>query len=62
MSAEDVSAAAAKPKAVKTDGTEVQSRDIGELIEAENFAAGTTAVKQANRGLRFNKLSPPGTA
>lgn len=55
---------ASGPKRVRTDAGEVESQDIGDMIEADKYlsaknAAGGTG--NTRRGLRFNKLVPPGT-
>lgn len=56
---------ASGPKRVRTDAGEVESQDVAAMIEADkylsakNAAAGSSTNKR--RGLRFNKLLPPGT-
>lgn len=58
---ETIESVAAGPKSVSTDGTTVQAQDIDSLIKADKHLAGSSAIGKTNRGLRFNKLVPPGT-
>lgn len=58
---ETIAEAAQNPKAVTVDGTRVEGQTIDELIKADQYLAGKKAANQPNRGLRFNKLVPPGT-
>lgn len=59
----EIQTAAQNPKSVSTDGVKVDEPSIGELIEADKYLAGKGAAKRtATRGLRFNKLSPPGAS
>ena len=56
--------AAVGPKRVRTDAGEVEAHDLDQQIEADKYLASKAAVSGANntrRGLRFNKLIPPGT-
>jgi hypothetical protein len=54
--------AAKSPKAVAVDGVRVDAQSIDDLIKADQHLAGKDAVKSSpRRGLRFNKLIPPGT-
>lgn len=59
-----ISEVAQGPKRVRTDAGEVEAQDIGEMIEADKYLSGKSAVSQTstrqNRGLRFNRLIPPG--
>lgn len=54
---------AAGPKRVRTDAGEVESQSIAEQIEADKYLAAKAAANATNkhRGLRFNKIIPPGT-
>jgi hypothetical protein len=54
---------AAGPKRVRTDAGEVESQSIAEQIEADKYLAAKAAASSANkhRGLRFNRIIPPGT-
>lgn len=56
---------AAGPKRVRTDAGEVEAQDLRFMIEADKYLSGKAAVSQSstrkNRGLRFNKIIPPGT-
>jgi hypothetical protein len=51
------------PKRVRTDAGEVESQDVAAMIEADKYLAAKAASAGTNkrRGLRFNKLLPPGT-
>lgn len=56
--------AAVGPKRVRTDAGEVEAHDLDQIIEADKYLASKAAVNGTNntrRGLRFNKLIPPGT-
>jgi hypothetical protein len=54
---------ASGPKRVRTDAGEVESQDVAAMIEADKYLSAKAASSGANtrRGLRFNKLLPPGT-
>jgi hypothetical protein len=54
---------AAGPKRVRTDAGEVESQDVAAMIEADKYLSARAANSGTNtrRGLRFNKLIPPGT-
>lgn len=56
---------ASGPKRVRTDAGEVESQDLGDMIEADKYLsaknAATGSGTNTRRGLRFNKLIPPGT-
>lgn len=57
--------AAVGPKRVRTDAGEVEAHDLDQVIAADKYLAGKRAVEatetNTRRGLRFNKLIPPGT-
>jgi hypothetical protein len=56
--------AAVGPKRVRTDAGEVEAHDLDQIIEADKYLASKAAVSgtgSTRRGLRFNKLIPPGT-
>ena len=57
--------AAVQPKRVRTDAGEVEQHDLKALIEADKHLSAQTAVTATTtnkrRGLRFNKLIPPGS-
>lgn len=55
--------AAQQPKRVRTDAGEVEAHDLREQIEADKYLAAKAAASSTNkhRGLRFNKIVPPGT-
>lgn len=54
---------ASGPKRVRTDAGEVEAQDVASMIEADKYLAAKAASTGSNtrRGLRFNKLTPPGT-
>ena len=56
---------ASGPKRVRTDAGEVESQDLGDMIEADKYLAAKNAATGSGtnkrRGLRFNRLIPPGT-
>ena len=54
---------ASGPKRVRTDAGEVEAQDVAAMIEADKYLAAKAASTGTNkrRGLRFNKLIPPGT-
>ena len=49
------------PASVRTDAGEVVAQSIPDMIEADKYLASKNASAAAHRGLRFNKLIPPGT-
>ena len=58
--------AAVQPARVRTDAGEVEQHDLRHLIEADKYLSAKTAATPTatnkRRGLRFNRLIPPGTA
>lgn len=54
-------AAAQQPRRVRTDAGEVEAHDLDQQIAADKYLAAKAAASQTNRGLRFNKIIPPGT-
>lgn len=53
-------AALTQPAAAAADGVSVQNRSLTELRDAADQAKATTAAAKSHRGVRFNKLVPPG--
>lgn len=51
---------AAKAKSVVIDGQQIERQSLRELIDADRYLKGAEATRQPHRGIRFNKLSPPG--
>jgi hypothetical protein len=49
------------PKRVRTDAGEVEAQDLTSMIEADKYLSAQRAAASKSRGLRFNKLLPPGT-
>lgn len=60
-----IDSTASNPKRVRTDAGEVESQNLKDMIEADKYLSGKDAVTSSstrkNRGLRFNKLIPPGS-
>jgi len=56
-----ISDVASGPKRVRTDAGEVEAQDLASMIEADKYLSAKTASTTKTRGLRFNKLLPPGT-
>ena len=52
--------AAQQPRRVRTDAGEVENHDLKEMIEADKYLSGKSAAASKTRGLRFNRLEPPG--
>ena len=51
---------AAGPAKVSGDAGSVEQHKLTEQIEADRYLASKKAAKSKTRGLRFNKLVPPG--
>jgi hypothetical protein len=51
---------AAGPAKASGDAGSVEQHKLTEQIEADRYLASKQAAKKKNRGLRFNKLAPPG--
>jgi hypothetical protein len=49
------------PASVQTDAGTVVAQSIPDMIAADKYLASRAAPAAGNRGLRFNKLIPPGT-
>lgn len=52
---------AAGPKRLRGDEGEIEQHSIEDQIEADRYLRNTTAVAKPSRGLRFSRMSPPGT-
>ena len=50
------------PAKVAGDAGSVEQHKLSEQIEADRYLCSKEAAKSKKRGLRFNKLVPPGTA
>lgn len=48
------------PKRVKTPNLEVEQQSAADQIELDAYNAAKAALSRTNRGLRFNKILPPG--
>ena len=58
---ENIVDAALSPQSATVDGNSATARPIAEIIEADRYTSGKQAVGQrTNRGIRFNKIVPPG--
>jgi hypothetical protein len=49
------------PAKASGDAGSVEQHPLPEQIEADKYLAAKDAAKSKSRGLRFNKLVPPGT-
>lgn len=49
------------PAKASGDAGSVEQHPLSEQIEADKYLAAKEAAKKKDRGLRFNKLVPPGT-
>lgn len=58
---DDIAANAAKAKRVTVDGQTTERRDMADELQGRRAAAADTGVTRKHRGLRFNKLKPPGS-
>ena len=58
---EAISNTAQNPARVRTDAGEVESQDLSKLIEADKYLKARDAAAKKTRGLRFNKIVPPGS-
>lgn len=56
-----IEATAKGPKRVRTDAGEVEAQDIEQQIAADKYLAAKAAMSTPSRGLRINRLLPPGT-
>ncbi len=48
------------PAKATSDAGSVEQHPLPDQIEADKYLASKEAAKSKNRGLRFNKLVPPG--
>ena len=53
---------AAGPAKVSGDAGSVEQHDLESQILADRYLASKEAVAKSNRGLKFNKLVPPGVS
>ena len=53
---------AAGPAKVSGDAGSVEQHSLADQIAADRYLAAKDAAKKKRRGLRFNKIAPPGTA
>ena len=60
---DSIESAAKSPKRVRTDAGEVEAHSLRDQIEADKYLAAKAAASSTNkhRGLRFNRIIPPGT-
>ena len=59
---ETIRDSAKAPAKASGDAGSVEQHKLTEQIAADMYLASKTATTQRNRGLRFNKLVPPGSA
>jgi hypothetical protein len=57
-----IESVASSAKSTSLDGVTVTEQDVESLIKADKYLSAKNGVSAANRGLRFSKLVPPGTA
>lgn len=57
---DDILAQAVEPVASASDGQSATGRPIGDMIQADQYAATKAAARKRRRGLRFSKLLNPG--
>lgn len=50
------------PAKVQGDAGSVEQHPLPEQIEADKYLASKEAAKKKDRGLRFNKIVPPGAS
>ncbi len=50
------------PAKASGDAGSIEQHRISDQIEADKYLASKEAAKSKSRGLRFNKLVPPGSA
>ena len=58
--ADSISENAQGPAKVAGDAGSVEQHKLSEQIEADKYLASKQAAQSKRRGLRFNKLVPPG--
>jgi len=59
---DSIQSVATGPKSVSVDGTKVDAQSIDDLVKADQHLAAKEGVASTrHRGLRFSKLTPPGT-
>jgi hypothetical protein len=58
---EAIADAALEPKKVEGDAGSIETRPISDMIAADKYAKGQTAVKKPLGGLRLTKVIPPGS-
>jgi hypothetical protein len=58
--ADTIAENAAGPKRVSGDAGSVDQHSLLEQIQADRYVKSVAGVKRSNRGLRFNKVCPPG--
>lgn len=51
---------AKRPASAASDGVSVTQHNLKDQIEVDKHLSAKQAVTKPNRGLRFNKLVPPG--
>jgi hypothetical protein len=50
------------PRSATTDGVQVTQHSIQDQIAADRHLAESTGAAKAHRGLRFTRLTPPGSS
>ena len=57
---EQIEDAAKGPSQMTVDGMAVTQQPLGDLIRADRYLRSLTAAGKNHKGLRFNKMKPPG--
>lgn len=57
---DQIESAASGPKQVTVDGTVVQSHDLAQLVQADQYLAAKAASRKRHRGMRITRMVPPG--
>ena len=52
---------AAGPKRAKGDSAEMEQHSLSDQVAADRYLASKNAAKNKGLGIRFRKLTPPGT-
>jgi hypothetical protein len=52
---------AAGPRRARGDSSEIEQHPLGDQIAADRYLASKNAAKNKGLGIRFRKLTPPGT-
>jgi hypothetical protein len=59
---EQIEDAANGPSEMTVDGMAVKQQPLGDLIRADRYLKSIAAAGKNHKGLRFNKIKPPGSS